>query len=373
MSQRRMGAEPTGQLQGRSSSGDEVRAGGSGNGDGRSPNRRTAPDGQGGSAGLASDHGEDRRNLAERLNDPGSGDTTGTRDRNVGTTDPESSEHRNESDVTADPESVEHQQGSGENNDGTNGRGTPLARRIDDTPHSYESAVEANEWKLSSPSATTRERQEVDPVAPSLRPSATTRERQEVDPVAPSLPSRETWPVGPAKGTTQGSQYRNSVARQESEMDGSPCAAGTNRVARQESGIDGPSCAAGTAPRTWIDNVAGAVVGDDRNDSRRGLGVDEPVRSEGHVSLDPSSNADDDGDIERSFEIAEEALDRCLDEFWTEYPALCESKVVEELQTSDVDISSLEDPSEDEPTPVQRVDPSEGDAPDPPRIYDSSE
>ncbi|EJK68849.1 hypothetical protein THAOC_09939, partial [Thalassiosira oceanica] len=123
----------------------------------------------GGSAGLASDHGEDRRNLAERLNDPGSGDTTGTRDRNVGTTDPESSEHRNESDVTADPESVEHQQGSGENNDGTNGRGTPLARRIVDTPHSngsYESAVKVfrsvqslleqvgngirrNEWNLS--------------------------------------------------------------------------------------------------------------------------------------------------------------------------------------------------------------------------------
>ena len=101
MSQRSTGAEPTGQLQGWSSSGDEVRAGGSGNGDGRSPNRRTAPDRHGGSAGLASDHGEDRRNLAERLNDPGSGDTTGTRDRNVGTTDPESSEHRNESDVTA--------------------------------------------------------------------------------------------------------------------------------------------------------------------------------------------------------------------------------------------------------------------------------
>ena len=93
MSQRRLGAEPTGQLQGRSSSGDEVRAGGSGNGDGRSPNRRTAPDGHGGPDGLASDHGEDERDLGERLIDPGSGDTTGTRDRNVGTTDPKSSEH----------------------------------------------------------------------------------------------------------------------------------------------------------------------------------------------------------------------------------------------------------------------------------------
>ena len=155
---------------------------------------------------------------------------------------------------------------------------------------------------------------------------------------------------------------------------------------------------AGTAPRTRIDNVAVAVVGD-RNDSRRGLGVDEPVRSEGDVPLDPSSNVDDDGDIERDLKIAKEVLDRRLDEFRTEYPAvedrvpietdqfgddvadddysliaqLCGSKVVEELHASDFDISSLEDPSEDKPTPVQRVDPSEGEAPDQPEIFDSSE
>ncbi|EJK52522.1 hypothetical protein THAOC_28188 [Thalassiosira oceanica] len=170
-------------------------------------------------------------------------------------------------------------------------------------------------------------------------------------------------------------------------MDGSPCAAGTNRVARQESEIDGPSCAAGTAPRTRIDNVAGAVVGD-RNDSRRGLGVDEPVRSEGDVSLDPSSNADDDGDIERLFKIAEEELDAAVedtvqtietdqcgddvaDDDYSLIAQLCESKVVKELRASDFDILSLEE--EDKPTPVQRVDPSEGDAPDPPGIYDSSE
>ena len=133
----------------------------------------------------------------------------------------------------------------------------------------------------------------------------------------------------------------SNVDGQGSEMDGPSGAAATNRVARQESEMDGPSCAAGTAgtasrtpvdnvatvvqagtaPRTRIDDVAGAVVGD-RNDSRRGLGVEEPVRSEGDVSLDPSSNADDYGDIERS--------------------------------------------------DGERVDPSEGEAPDPPGIYDSN-
>ncbi|EJK45284.1 hypothetical protein THAOC_36106 [Thalassiosira oceanica] len=128
-----MDVEPTGQLQWRSSSGDEVRAGGSGNGDGRSPNRRTAPDGHGGSAGLASDHGEDRRNLAERLNDPGSGDTTGTRDRNVGTTDPESSEHRNESDVTADPESS----------------AVKLFRGVQSLLEQVGNGIRRNEWNLS--------------------------------------------------------------------------------------------------------------------------------------------------------------------------------------------------------------------------------
>ncbi|EJK53829.1 hypothetical protein THAOC_26654, partial [Thalassiosira oceanica] len=51
-------------------------------GDGRSPNRRTTPDGRGGPDGSASDHIEDGRDLGERLNDPGSGDTTvGTRER----------------------------------------------------------------------------------------------------------------------------------------------------------------------------------------------------------------------------------------------------------------------------------------------------
>ncbi|EJK54815.1 hypothetical protein THAOC_25525, partial [Thalassiosira oceanica] len=307
-----MGAEPTGQLQWRSSSGDEVQAGGLGNGDGR--------------------------NLGERLNDPGSGDTTGTRDRDAGTTDPESSEHRNESDVTVDPESVEHQQGSGDNNDSTDGRGTPSDSRAGTgTPSSLPLAVEAlrgarkllqrfgdrlrNEWELSSPSATTRERQEVDPVAPSLR-------------------SREDVEGGTSKG---------------------------NQSAESE--IDGPSCAAGTAPRTRIDNVAGAVVVGDRNDSRLGLGVDEPVRSKGDVSLDPSSNADDDGDIERPFKIAEEELDRRL-EIRTEYPAVEDRVPIETYQFGD-------DVADDDYNLIaqlfQRVDPSEGDAPDPPGIYDSSE
>ncbi|EJK59636.1 hypothetical protein THAOC_20107, partial [Thalassiosira oceanica] len=282
-------------------------------GNGRSsPNRRTAPDGHGGPDGSASDHVGGERDPYERSNDPGRGET-GTGNRNVGTTDPESIEHRNGSNVAAELESIEHRDRSDDNNDGAGGGGgTPLARRVGaeeirEAPGAFGSAVVLSAKKLF---------------------------RQFGDRL-----TRE-WELSGFP--------RNRVARQESEMEGSPCAAGTNRVARQESEIDGPSCAAGTAPRTRIDNVAGAVVGD-RNDSRRGLGVDEPVRSEGDVSLDPSSNADDDGDIERSIEV------------------------VKGLQASDFDISSLEDSSEDEPTPVQRVDPSEGDAPDPPGNYDSSE
>ncbi|EJK64645.1 hypothetical protein THAOC_14599, partial [Thalassiosira oceanica] len=378
---RRMDAEPTGQLQGRSSSGDEVRAGGSGNGDGRSPNRRTAPDGHGGPDGSASDHVGGERDPYERSNDPGRGET-GTGNRNVGTTDPESIEHRNGSNVAAELESIEHRDRSDDNNDGAGGGGgTPLARRVGaeeirEAPGAFGSAVVLSAKKLFRQlgDRLTREWE-----LSEFPRNSVARQESEIDGLSCAAPT-------------------NRVARQESEMDGSPCAAGTNRVARQESEIDGPSCAAGTAPRTRIDNVAGAVVGD-RNDSRRGLGVDEPVRSEGDVSLDPSSNADDNGDIERLFKIAEEELDESLDEIRTEYPVvedrvpietdqfgdgvadddysliaqLCERKVVEELQASDVNISSLEDTFEDEPTPVQRVDPSEGDAPDPPGIYDSSE
>ncbi|EJK45788.1 hypothetical protein THAOC_35580 [Thalassiosira oceanica] len=108
-----MGAEPTGQLHCRSSSGDEVRAGGLGNGDGRSPSRSTAPDGYGDPKGLASDQEGDERGPKRSIN-PGSGDT-GTGNRNIGMAEPESNELRGTDD-----------------NNGADGRGTPLARRAGD-------------------------------------------------------------------------------------------------------------------------------------------------------------------------------------------------------------------------------------------------
>ena len=61
---------------------------------------------------------------------------------------------------------------------------------------------------------------------------------------------------------------------------------------------------------------------DEMNDSRRGLGADEPVRPEGAASCDPSSNADDAADIERSFEMVEHVLDRRLHELNSESQVL---------------------------------------------------
>mmetsp|Transcript_6363 Transcript_6363/g.14354 ORF Transcript_6363/g.14354 Transcript_6363/m.14354 type:complete len:277 (+) Transcript_6363:567-1397(+) len=57
-------------------------------------------------------------------------------------------------------------------------------------------------------------------------------------------------------------------------------------------------------------------------DSQQGLGVNEQVRSEGAVSCDPSPNADDAEDIERSFEMVERVLDRHLRELNSESRAL---------------------------------------------------
>ena len=125
MSEERMGAEPTYQLHGGSSSGDEDRAGGSGNGDGRSSSRSTTPEGRRDPEGLASDHVGDERDSDERSNDPSSGDT-GTGYRNVGTVEPESDEHL----------------GMNSTNDSANGYGTPLARPASEESPGYRSAVQ---------------------------------------------------------------------------------------------------------------------------------------------------------------------------------------------------------------------------------------
>ncbi|EJK63101.1 hypothetical protein THAOC_16260, partial [Thalassiosira oceanica] len=141
----------------------------------------------------------------------------------------------------------------------------------------------------------------------------------------------------------------------------------------------------------------------------------------GDVSLDPYSSADDVGDIKRSFEIAEKALDGCLDGFQSDADCQTLNNRVQDAETAQFTVTnlggevvdtetpaaqfyagsptetdlggpptdlngcvgtpvrapslfgpSLEDPPEDEPTPVQCVDPSEGDALDPPGIYDSN-
>ncbi|EJK52611.1 hypothetical protein THAOC_28094, partial [Thalassiosira oceanica] len=155
-------------------------------------------------------------------------------------------------------------------------------------------------------------------------------------------------------------------------------------------------------------------IADEQHTSLRAVdpvGTDNvTVRSEGDVSLDPSLNADDVGDIKRSFEIAEKTLDGCLDGFRSDCQTL--DNRVQDVETAQFTVTdlgggvvdtetpaaqfyagspteingcvgtpvrapllfgpSLEDPPEDEPTPPQCVDPSEGDALDPPGIYDSN-
>ncbi|EJK66809.1 hypothetical protein THAOC_12230 [Thalassiosira oceanica] len=67
-------------------------------------------------------------------------------------------------------------------------------------------------------------------------------------------------------------------------------------------------------------------IADEQHTSLRAVdpvGTDNvTVRSEGDVSLDPSLNADDVGDIKRSFEIAEKTLDGCLNGFWSDCKTL---------------------------------------------------
>ncbi|EJK44895.1 hypothetical protein THAOC_36529, partial [Thalassiosira oceanica] len=179
-------------------------------------------------------------------------------------------------------------------------------------------------------------------------------------------------------------------------------------------------------------------IADEQHTSLRAVdpvGTDNvTVRSEGDVSLDPSLNADDVGDIKRSFEIAEKALDARLNGFRSDCQTL--DNRVQDVETAQFTVTdlgggvvdtetpaaqfyagsptetdlgdevvdtetpaaqfyagpptdlngcvgtpvrapslfgpSLEDPPEDEPTPLQCVDPSEGDALDPPGIYDSN-
>ena len=185
---------------------------------------------------------------------------------------------------TTEPEGEETPIRTGGFGDRADGLGTPSARRTGDD-------------------------------APGSRGSAAIAAGREV---ARNLLGRIREKLSPDGGGASGSP-RNTVARQESEMEGPSSAAGTagttsrtpiDNVARMVQAGLAP-CAPVGLLREWDDRNTRALVGD-RDDSRRGLGVDEPVQSEGEVSFDPPSNAADDGDIEWSVEMVAHKLVRFL-------------------------------------------------------------
>ncbi|EJK70927.1 hypothetical protein THAOC_07676, partial [Thalassiosira oceanica] len=84
-------------------------------------------------------------------------------------------------------------------------------------------------------------------------------------------------------------------------------------------------------------------IADEQHTSLRAVdpvGTDNvTVRSEGDVSLDPSLNADDVGDIKRSFEIAEKALDARLNGFWSDCQTL--DNRVQDVETAQFTVTDL--------------------------------
>ncbi|EJK60655.1 hypothetical protein THAOC_18952 [Thalassiosira oceanica] len=134
-------------------------------------------------------------------------------------------------------------------------------------------------------------------------------------------------------------------------------------------------------------------VADEQHTSLRAVdpvGTDNAtVRSEGDVSLDPSLNADDVGDIKRNTGLQGPGRrDRPVHgdrlgggvvdtetpaaQFYAGSPTDLNGCVGTSVRAPLLFGPSLEDPPEDEPTPLQCVNPSEGDALGPPGIYDSN-